>query len=207
MKDRKIKQPWSILYQRNIIFTVLVFFIGFTLQLADTTLILLVLGVAILSTWWQWHPRASNTESKLILDTLTNYPAVTIKNQSHIIAFNSNPPCLAAAYSISVPSNFLRRYMNSINLTEGVEMIVSHTGLDSFLLLKTQLTPYTCPKNALRTFQCIIDLLELQFQSKFNPAERYQTLRLFGLEKYLQTSDSSPRKSLNLINSYISLQS
>ncbi|MFX0092597.1 MAG: hypothetical protein ACFFBD_12610 [Candidatus Hodarchaeota archaeon] len=198
MKEGKFKRIGKSFYQKNILLTILTFIIGLTLQLADTTLILLVLGVAMVSTWWLWQSEPINVESKLILETLKKYPAVLIKNQTHIISFNSNPPCLVAVYQSPIPSSLLRRYLQkSANLIEGVEHNISQIGLEVFLVLKAPLTRYTQPKKIFKTFQSIIDLLELQLQARFNPAERYQILRLFGLEVYLPQAEGASLRSIS----------
>ncbi|MFX0095083.1 MAG: hypothetical protein ACFFBD_25335, partial [Candidatus Hodarchaeota archaeon] len=137
MKEGKFKRIGKMFCQKNILVTIFAFFVGLTLQLADTTLILVILGVATVSTWWHWRPPPANVESQLILDTLVKYPAVLIKDYSHIIAFPSNPPCLAAAYQSPVPARLLKRYLNNL---EGVDYTVSQMGLDTFLLLQTPLT-------------------------------------------------------------------
>ncbi|MFX0092734.1 MAG: hypothetical protein ACFFBD_13315, partial [Candidatus Hodarchaeota archaeon] len=198
MKEGKFKRIARSFCRKNIFLTSLAFFIGLTLQLTDTTLILLVIVTATVSTWWYWRPPSVNAESKLILDTLKNYPAVVIKNHAHSVAFNSTPPCLAAAYKSPIPDILLRRYLTKrAPLVEGVELSVSRSGLDAFLLVKSPLSPHTSIKNMFKTFQSIIDLLELHFQAQFQPAERYQTLQLFGLEKYLSQADQpvSPQAS------------
>ncbi|MFX0094106.1 MAG: hypothetical protein ACFFBD_20375, partial [Candidatus Hodarchaeota archaeon] len=181
--------------QKNILLTSLAFFIGLTLHLAETTTILLILGVATISTWWQWRPEPTNVESEMILETLTKYPAVLIKNYSHIIAFNSNPPCLAAAYQSPIPVRILKYCLDGINLVDGTELSISTIELESFLLVKTPLTRYRSPRTIFQTFQGIISRLELQLQTNFNPAERYQILRLFGLENYLEKSETASQES------------
>ncbi|MFX0090199.1 MAG: hypothetical protein ACFFBD_00445 [Candidatus Hodarchaeota archaeon] len=197
MKEGKVKRIGKRLCQKNILFTLLAFAIGLTLQLADTTIILLILGVSAITTWWQWRPVPINAESQLILDTLTKYPAVVIKNHSHIIAFSSNPPSLAAAYQSPLPPRVLKHYLNRM---ETVEVSIGTVGLESFLLLKSPLTRYISPKTVFRTFQDVIEFLELQLQATLKPAERYQTLRLFGLENYLDTPETTPLKTSNQPN-------
>ncbi|MFX0065122.1 MAG: hypothetical protein ACFFC7_23365 [Candidatus Hermodarchaeota archaeon] len=190
MKNGKWKEYWRNIQQKNIILTVLAFLIGIILQLTDTTIILLIISVAIISTWWQWRPYPINAESKLILDTLKKHPAVLIKNYAHIIAFNSRSRCLAAAYQSPVPRTLLKRALpNHIDEIEGLEIIISQMGAEVFLLLKIPLNPYTRIKEVFQTFRSVIGLLELQLQAKFHPAERYQTVRLFGLENYLPKSE------------------
>ncbi|MFX1254351.1 MAG: hypothetical protein ACFFCZ_22255 [Promethearchaeota archaeon] len=191
MKIGTWKEYWRSIRQKNIILTILAFLVGLILQLTDTTLILLIISVAIVSTWWQWRPYPINVESKLILDTLKDYPAVLIKHHAHVIAFNSRPHCLAAAYQSPVPRKLLKRALPKI---EGMEISITQMGVNSFLLLKVPLNPYTQIKKVFQTFQSIIDLLELQLQAKFTPAERYQTVRLFGLENYLPESEQSSVK-------------
>ncbi|MFX0063011.1 MAG: hypothetical protein ACFFC7_12595 [Candidatus Hermodarchaeota archaeon] len=188
MKNGKWQEYWKSIWQANILLTVLAFFISIILQLTDATSIVLVISVSLIATWWQWRPYSINAENKLILKTLQNYPAVLIKNYPHIIAFNSNPPCLTTAYQSPVPRKLLKRALPNI---EGMEINVSQMGVDVFLLLKAPLTPYTQIMKVFQTFQNVIDLLELQSQAKFTPAERYQTIRLFGLENYVHKSKTS----------------
>ncbi|MFX0060862.1 MAG: hypothetical protein ACFFC7_01605 [Candidatus Hermodarchaeota archaeon] len=202
MKKSKISKYWKAIRQKNILLTVLAFFVGIILQLTDTTLILLICSVALVSTWWQWRPYPINTESKLILDTLKKYPAVLIKNHPQIIAFNSTPPCLAAAYLCPVPKILLKRVLsNNVDQIEGMEIATSQMGVEVFLLLKIPLNPYTKIKKVFQNFQSVIDILELHLQAKFKPAERYQTTRLFGLENYLQKTDPISTKRKNRIRS------
>ncbi|MFX1532770.1 MAG: hypothetical protein ACFFDI_00900 [Promethearchaeota archaeon] len=190
MKKSKISKYWKAIRQKNILLTVLAFLVGIILQLTDTTLILLICSVALVSTWWQWRPYPINAESKMILDTLKKYPAVLIKNQPQIIAFNSTPPCLAAAYLCPVPKILLKRVLsNGVDQIEGMEITISQMGVEVFLLLKIPLNPYTKIKKVFQNFQSVIDILELHLQAKFKPAERYQTTRLFGLENYIQKTD------------------
>ncbi|MFX1251572.1 MAG: hypothetical protein ACFFCZ_08180 [Promethearchaeota archaeon] len=185
MKNGYWREYWRSIRQANILLTVLAFLTSIILQLTDATSIVLVISVSLIATWWQWRPYSINVENKLILKTLQNYPAVLIEDYTHIIAFNSSPRCLIAAYQSSVPRKFLKRALPNI---EQMEINVSQIGGDVFLLLKAPLTPYTQILSVFQTFQSVIDLLELQLQSKFTPAERYQIIRLFGLENYVHKS-------------------
>ncbi|MFX0064800.1 MAG: hypothetical protein ACFFC7_21710 [Candidatus Hermodarchaeota archaeon] len=187
MKEHKFKQILGIIIQKNLLLTIFAFIVGLVLQLTEGALTLLVIGVAVVSTWWQWRPYLPNTESKLILDTLKKYPAVLVKNHPHIIAFNSKPPVLAAVYQSPVPHIILKRYLTKqMELIEGMELSVAQGGLHVFLLLKVHLTSYTHLKPVFYSFQSVLTTLEVQLQAKFHPAERYQVIRLFGLEKHLQ---------------------
>ncbi|MFX1537025.1 MAG: hypothetical protein ACFFDI_22645, partial [Promethearchaeota archaeon] len=190
MINEKWKEYWKSIRQKNILLTIFAFLIGIILQLTDTTIILLIISVAIISTWWQWRPYPINAETKLILDSLKKYPAILIKNHSHIIAFKSRPPCLAAAYQSPVPRVLLKRALPRDQVSiETMELNISQVGMDVFLLLKMPLNSYSQPKKILQNFQAVIEHLELLLQVKFKPAERYQTVRLFGLENYLQKPD------------------
>ncbi|MFX1250322.1 MAG: hypothetical protein ACFFCZ_01745 [Promethearchaeota archaeon] len=182
MNKQRFKQIWMIISQKNVLLTIIAFILSLALQLTKISIMLLVIGVAVVSTWWQWRPYSINAENKLILKTLQNYPAVLIKNYAHIIAFNSSPPCLTAAYQSSVPRKLLKRVLPNI---EGMEIGISRIEEEIFLLLKVSLIPYTQIMKVFQTFQSVIDLLELQLQAKFTPAERYQIIRLFGLDIYL----------------------
>ncbi|MFX1536491.1 MAG: hypothetical protein ACFFDI_19930 [Promethearchaeota archaeon] len=187
MKRLNIYKFFQSIRQKNILLTIFAFLVGLVLQLTEGTIILLVIGVAVISTWWQWRPYPINTESKLILDSLKKYPAILIKNHSHIIAFKSRPPCLAAAYQSPVPRVLLKRALpRERDVIEAMELSISQVGIDVFLLLKMPLNSYSQPKKILQNFQAVIEHLELLLQVKFKPAERYQTVRLFGLENYLQ---------------------
>ncbi|MFX0065975.1 MAG: hypothetical protein ACFFC7_27735 [Candidatus Hermodarchaeota archaeon] len=177
MNKQRFKQIWMFISQKNVLLTIIAFILGLALQLTEMATILLVVGVAVVSTWWQWRPYSINVENKLILKTLQSYPAVLIRNYPHIIAFDSSPCCLIAAYQSSVPRKLLKQALPNIG---GMEINISQMGVDIFLLLKAPLTPYTQIMKVFQTFQSVIDLLELQLQTKFNPAERYQTICLFG---------------------------
>ncbi|MFX0060593.1 MAG: hypothetical protein ACFFC7_00220 [Candidatus Hermodarchaeota archaeon] len=194
----KFRQIW----QKNIFLTIITFFVGMALQLSEITIISLVIGVAIVSTWWQWRPHPINAESKLILDSLKKYPAVLIKNYSHIIAFNSKLPHLAAAYQSPVPRGLLKRHLiGKMELIEGLETAISQVDIEVFLLLKIPLTPYTKIKRVFQNFQSLIDILELHLQAKFELAERYQTIRLFGLESHVKTTQSPKTRPIAQIMS------
>ncbi|MFX1532906.1 MAG: hypothetical protein ACFFDI_01580 [Promethearchaeota archaeon] len=188
----KFRQIW----QKNIFLTIIAFFLGIALQLSEIAIISLVIGVAIVSTWWQWRSDPINVESKLILDTLKKYPAVLIKNYSHIIVFNSKFPHLAAAYQSPVPRSLLKRHIGKMDLNEGMETAISQVDIEVFLILKIPLTPYTKIKKALQDFQSLIDILELHLQAKFELTERYQTIRLFGLEDHVKTIKTLPKKQI-----------
>ncbi|MFX0092213.1 MAG: hypothetical protein ACFFBD_10665 [Candidatus Hodarchaeota archaeon] len=187
MKEGKMRLFLKTFSQKNILLTIIAFSVGLILQLADTTIILLVIGIAGVSTWWQWRPKPINPESKLIIDTLNMYPAVLIKNYPHIIAFNSAPPSLAVVYQSPVSVQMLKRYITKgVRQAGEIEVSVSCMDLDNFLILKGSLSPYTSIEEIFQIIKSIINLLELQLQSSFSPAERYQIIRLFGLEMYLQ---------------------
>ncbi|MFX0064905.1 MAG: hypothetical protein ACFFC7_22240 [Candidatus Hermodarchaeota archaeon] len=191
MKRSNIYKFFQSIRQKNILLTISAFLVGLFLQLTESTVILLVISVAVVSTWWQWRPYPINAETKLILDTLKKYPAVLIKNHSHIIAFNSKPPCLAAAYQSPVPRVLLKRALpKGQDSIEAMELSISQVGIHIFLLLKMPLNSYSHPKKILQNFQAVIEHLELLLQVKFKPAERYQTVRLFGLENYLHKPES-----------------
>lgn len=177
---------YDLFRQKNIWLTILTFIGGLILHLADTTIIILVLGVGILSFWWYWRPAPLNAESQLILEALQTYSAVIIKNHNHIIAFNSTPPILTAAYRSPLPSPFLKQCLRrGIPEIEGLELSLGHIGLEVFLLIKYPLTLQTEIKKVFQSFRGIVTYFELQLQNSFLPAERYQILRLFGLERYL----------------------
>ncbi|MFX1255064.1 MAG: hypothetical protein ACFFCZ_25925 [Promethearchaeota archaeon] len=191
MKRSKFYKFFHGIRQKNIFLTIFAFLIGLVLQLTESTIILLVIGVAVVSTWWQWRPYPINTETKLILDSLKRYPAVLIKNHPHIIAFNSKPPCLAAAYQSPVPRVLVKRALpRGQDSIEAMELSISQLGIDVFVLLKMPLNFYSQPKKVLQNFQAVIEHMELLLQVKFTPAERYQTVRLFGLEAYLRKPDA-----------------
>ncbi|MFX1537071.1 MAG: hypothetical protein ACFFDI_22900 [Promethearchaeota archaeon] len=186
MNKQSFKRVWSVITQKNVFLTIFAFILGLALQLTEVAIILLVIGVAVISTWWQWRPYPINAESKLILDTLKKYPAVLIKSHPHIIAFNSKPPCLAAAYQSPVPRVLLKRALpRGQDANETMELSISQVEIDTFLLLKMPLNSYSQPNKLLQNVQAVIEHLELLLQVKFKPAERYQTVRLFGLENYL----------------------
>jgi hypothetical protein len=184
MNKQRFKQIWIFISQKNVLLTIIAFILGLALQLTEMATMFLVIGVAVVSTWWQWRPYSINAENKLILKALQSYPAVLIRNYPHIIAFNSRPHCLTAAYQSPIPRKLLKRTLPKI---EGIEITVSQMGVEIFLLFKAPLTPHTQIMKVFQTFQSIINLLELQLQSKFNPAKRYQTICLFGLDTYLTT--------------------
>ncbi|MFX1254513.1 MAG: hypothetical protein ACFFCZ_23065, partial [Promethearchaeota archaeon] len=161
MDKQRFKRIRAVFAQKNVFFTLFAFILGLILQLTATATILLVIGVAVVSTWWQWRPYPINTETKLILDSLKKYPAVLIKNQPHIIAFNAKPPCLAAAYQSPVPRVLVKRALpRGQDSIEAMELSISQVGIEVFVLLKMPLNSYSQPKKVLQNFQAVIEHME-----------------------------------------------
>jgi hypothetical protein len=73
---------------------------------------------------------------------------------------------------------------------EAMELNISQIGIEVFLLLKIPLNSYSQPNKIFQDVKAVIEHLELLLQVKCKPAERYQTVRLFGLENYLRKPEA-----------------
>ncbi|MFX1253512.1 MAG: hypothetical protein ACFFCZ_18020 [Promethearchaeota archaeon] len=177
----KVKEFWKSICQKNVILTVLVFFLGLIFQVTDSTLVLLVISMAVISSWWQWRPYPKRPESQLILENLKHYPAVLIKDYNHVLAFNSKQPFIVAAYHSPIPRHLLKQRLSEIKCGE-IEGTIANFREKTFLLFQIPLTPYTQIYEVFMTVQGFIEVLEINTQAKFRPAERYEIICLFGLD-------------------------
>ncbi|MFX1538073.1 MAG: hypothetical protein ACFFDI_28090 [Promethearchaeota archaeon] len=202
MKNWILKESWKNVCQKNVILTVLVFLLGLLFQVTDSTLVLLIISTAVISSWWQWRPYPKNPESQLILENLKLYPAVLIKNYDHVLAFNSKQPFIVAAFHSPIPRHLLKQQLSEINPGE-IEGNIVNFREKTFLLFQIPLTPFTQIYEIFRTFQGFIEVLEINAQTKFRPAERYELICLFGLDFYYKDQNLQQHvreKMLNPLN-------
>ena len=181
MRNWILKESWKPICQKNVILTVLVFLISLIFQVADTTLVLLVISTAVISSWWQWRPYPKTPESQLILENLKIYPAVLIKNYDHVLVFKSKQPFIVAAFHSPIPRHLLKQQLSEINPGE-IEGTIANFREKTFILFQIPLTPFTRIYEVFGTFQGFIEMLEINTQAKFRPAERYEIICLFGLD-------------------------
>jgi hypothetical protein len=187
MKEQ-LKQVWrDVNYIKNILFVILAFSLGIALNLSQYAIILLIIGVGATSTWWFSRPHFKNASSQLILETLRKYPAVIIKNNPHLVAFGGRDPVLAAAYRSPVPRFMLKKQISQTEITK-MDCSLADLKMNTFIIFKIKLNSYTPIHKALRHFEKFIEVLEMNFQASFSPAERYEVVHLFGLEGHLKGS-------------------
>ncbi len=182
----------KVLFQKNILCTFLAFSIGIILGVTESTLIILIFCVAVVSTWWQWRPIFPNASSEFILEVLKVHPASFIKGYSHLIVLKTDPVTFAAVYQSPVPYSILKRHLFQI---EGFKISIANFREDSFVILQHPLLPVTEPRKIIRQFNEIIEMIEVIIQEKFTPAERFQLVQLFNLEYRVMNTFNSDNKN------------
>ncbi|MFX1534543.1 MAG: hypothetical protein ACFFDI_10010 [Promethearchaeota archaeon] len=184
------------LFQQNILWTLGCFLLGSFLNLSGITMSLLIILTAIITTWWQWRPYKKDPAVSLLLKSLTQHPAVFVKDYPHILVLGSNIPRVVAAYQSPVSPITLKRHL--IHIKETYISIATYQH-QSFLLLQKDLLPDSQLNSFFEHFQGIVELLEVVIhQGRFFPAKRFQLVHLFGLESAIKKQwKATPKKLPN----------
>ncbi|MFX1536514.1 MAG: hypothetical protein ACFFDI_20045 [Promethearchaeota archaeon] len=185
MPAQWLKKRLQILYQKNILFTLLAFLIGLFFNLSEGTMVLLIIIVAGVSTWWQWRPQKPDLGSQLIIETLKTYPAIFIKGYSHLIALETKPPKIASVYRCSIPRSYLKRHLHNIE-DKSIQASIAQFQENAFLILQRPFSPFTSLNKLFQEFKAYVETLEIAVQAKFAPAERFELVYLFGLDIHLK---------------------
>ncbi|MFX0062319.1 MAG: hypothetical protein ACFFC7_09050 [Candidatus Hermodarchaeota archaeon] len=185
MPAQWLKKSLQMFYQKNVLFTLLAFLIGLLFNLSEITMVLLIVIVASVSTWWQWHPQKPDLASQLISETLKTYPAIFVKGYTHLIALEAIPPKIASVYRCSIPRSYLKRHLSNIE-DKSIQASITQFQENAFLILQCSFSPFTRLNKLFQEFKAYVESLEIAVQGKFVPAERFELVHLFGLDIHLK---------------------
>ncbi|MFX1251111.1 MAG: hypothetical protein ACFFCZ_05855 [Promethearchaeota archaeon] len=185
MPAKWLKKSLQVFYQKNVLLTLFAFLIGLFFNLSEITMVLLIVIVAGVSTWWQWRPQKPDLGSQLIIESLKSYPAIFVKGYSHLIALETKPPKIASVYRCSIPRSYLKRHLLNIE-DKNIQPSIAQFQENAFLILQCPFSPFTPLTKLFQEFNAYVETLEIAVQGRFIPAERFELVHLFGLDIHLK---------------------